>query len=162
MSENYRFEGSHASFDVNEIGSRSKNTYMGTFKVKCILSPLDLVKIDRTYREMIGDINPHLASQNVENVVFALSQLKYRVVEFPDFWKNVEINGGHVDENVLIEIINLAIGAEDEYIKKEDQRIKELQERLTRSIKNKEIQKEPEMEEIKDEYVEIDPEEGIK
>lgn len=162
MSENYRFEGSIASFDINEIGNRSKNTFMGTFKVKCVISPLDMVKIDRLYRELIGTVNPHMASQSIENIAFALSQMKYRAVEIPDFWKNNEIDGGHVDENVLIEVINLAIGAEDEYMKKEDERIKQVQERLTRAIRNKDIEKEPEVENVDEEYEEVDVEEGIR
>ena len=170
MSEIYRFNGSQAEFDINEIGERSKTTFMGTFKVKCVLSPLDMLKMVRLYRDLIVTTNPHLASQTIENIAFALSQLKFRVVESPEFWKNTEIDGGHVDQNVVIEIINLAINAEEEFNKREDERVKQLQERLTRAIKNKEIEKEPELDEIKDEYVEIDseeyeevdPEQGIK
>lgn len=146
-----RIEGSKAYFDYHGIGAKSNETYIGEFCVKCIMSPLDHLKADRLYRELIGSINPHLASKDAQNYAFALSQLKYRIIEMPEFFKNKELDGGHLDSNVLIEIINLAIEAEEEYQSQQDKKIKDLQDMLASRIKNKEIT--PEEEDVK----EVDP-----
>jgi len=143
----YRFEGSKAYFDYSGLGDKTKTTLMGEFCVKCVTSPIDMLKADRLYRELIGPTNPHLASQDAKNYAFALSQLKQRVLESPDFFKNSEIDGGHLDSNVLIDIINMAIGAEEEYKENQDKRVKEIQERLANNIRNKNIEPEPEAEE---------------
>lgn len=143
----FRFEGSKAFFEYSNIGDRSNTTFMGEFCVKCVMSPLDHLKADRLYRELIGSVNPHLASQEAKNFAFALSQLKQRVLEAPDFFKHSEIDGGHLDSNVLIDIINSAIEAEEEYKDQQDEKTKKIQELLTKRIKSKEIEPEPDAEE---------------
>lgn len=143
----YRFEGSKAFFDYQNIGDRTNTTFLGEFCVKCIMSPLDHLKADRLYRELIGPVNPHLASKEAKNYAFALSQLKQRVLEAPDFFKNSEMDGGHLDSNVLIDIINEAIEAEEAYQDQQDEKTKKIQELLAKRIKNNEIEPEPESEE---------------
>ena len=142
----FRFEGSIAEFDYQGVGEKSNTTYMGTFRCKTIISPLDHIKADRMYRELIGQVNPHLASKEAQNFAFALSQHKVRLVEFPDFYKNQELNGAHLDSNILIDIINLAIDAEEEHKKQLDERLKAMQEMLAKRIKNNQIQREEEIE----------------
>lgn len=161
MSE-FRFEGSKAYFDYQGVGSKTNETYLGEFCVKTILSPLDYLKVDRLYRELLGSVNPHLASKEAQNYAFALSQLRQRIVEAPAFFKNKELDGGHLDSNVLVDIINKAIDAEEEYKKQQDAKIKQMQEILTKRIKNKEIKKEEEIETLEgteEEVPEIDLEE---
>lgn len=157
----FRFEGSVAEFDFHSIGERTNTTYMGVFKVKTILSPLDLLKADRLYRELIGSVNPHMASSKAQDYAFALSQLKVRMLESPDFYKNKELDGAHLDSNVLIEIINLAIEAEAEYKEQIEEKLKQMQETMAKRIKNKEIKKEDEVEvepgtEIEEDIPEVD------
>ena len=158
----FRFEGSKAFFDFSSVGDRTNTTYMGEFCVKCVLSPIDSLKADRLYRELIGSINPHLASQDAKNFAFALSQLKQRVLESPDFFKNREIDGGHLDSNVLIGIVNQAIEAEEEYKNLQDEKTKKIQEMLAKRIRNKDIEPEPDSEEAitdEEDIPEIDLEE---
>ena len=140
----FRFEGSKAFFDYSGVGERTNDTLMGSFCVKCILTPVDHLKADRLYRELIGSVNPHLASQEAKNYAFALSQLKYRVLEMPDFFKNKELDGGHLDSNVLIDLINLAIESEEEYKKHQDEKVEKMQEMLANRIKKKVIVQEEE------------------
>lgn len=148
-----RIEGSKAYFDYSGVGAKTNETYMGYFCVKCILSPLDYLKADRLYRELIGSVNPHLASKEAQNYAFALSQLKFRVIDdIPEFFKNRELNGGHLDSNVLIEIVNLAIEAEEAFQEQQQKKISEMQEMLASRIKNKEIVREEDnIKEINDE-----------
>lgn len=154
MSE-FRFNGSLAEFDFHGIGEESNTTYMGTFSVKCIISPIDHLKADRLYRELIGSTNPHLASKKAQNYAFALSQLKYRIAEAPDFFKNKEIDGGHLDSNILIELINLCVDAEEEFKTHQDDKVKSLQDMLASRIKNKQIVKEEEAEDPIEESEEV-------
>lgn len=139
-----RFEGSIALVDYQGIGERNNDTLMGVFKFKTVMTPIDHLKADRLYRELIGSVNPHLASQEAKNYAFALSQLKYRILESPSFFKNDEIDGGHLDSNVLIELINLAIESEEEYQQHQDDKVKKMQEMLANRIKKKVIVQEDE------------------
>lgn len=142
----FRFDGSVASFDYKGVGDNSNTTYMGVFKVKTIISPMDFLKSDRLYRELLGKINPHMASQQAQNYAFALSQLSVRIIEAPDFYKNKELDGSHLDSNVLIDIINKAVDAEAEYKTYTVNKLKEMQDMLAKRIKSKEIKKEDEIE----------------
>lgn len=137
-----------ASFSINLIGNINRQTYMGNFKVKCILSPLEFIKSDKLYRELLGNDSANAHSKARANA-FALAQLQYRVIESPPFWENREIGGGHVeDDNVLSEVIELAIQAEEKYRNSKIEESKRLQEILSNKIKKKEIEKEPEIESV--------------
>lgn len=156
----FNFNGSFATFDYAGTGNKTKTHYMGTFKVKCLLSPLDKIKIDRTYRELVGSTNPHMASKTATDYIFALSQLKYRVIESPDFFKNKEFDGGHLDGNVLAEIINLCIDAEAEYEEMQNEKVEMLNNRLAESVKKGKLVKKEEFEDpIDSDEVEIEEDE---
>lgn len=145
MSE-FRFEGSVAEFDYQGVGDNSNQTYMGSFKAKCVVTPMDHIKADRLYRELIGSVNPHLASKETQNFAFALSQLKVRLISMPDFFKNRELDGSHLDSNILIDIVNKTIDAQEEYKDELDERLQNMQKMLAKRIKSKEIDKEEDIE----------------
>ena len=58
----------------------------------------------------------------------------------------IEIDGGHLDSNILIELINKSIEAEEEYQKLQNVRVKEMQDMLANRIKSNEIKQEEEAE----------------
>lgn len=137
-----------ATFSINVVGKFSKDTYLGTFKVKCLLSPLEEIAADKRYRDLLGD-NSHLAQEHIRQQAFALAQLEQRVIEMPPFWENDVLNGGHVqDTNVVLKILDLAIEAQEKYINIKEKELKERQKRLTKAIKTKKIEKEPEIEQV--------------
>jgi hypothetical protein len=140
-----QLNGSTGTFDINDVGELSGQTYMGNFKVKCILSPVDRLNIDKTYRELIGKDNPYMATQEVLDIAFALSQLKYRIIDFPAFWQGFPINGGHVDLNIVMSVLNQSVDAEEAFKKEHTERLKQIQQKLTEKIKKREIV--PEVEE---------------
>lgn len=150
-----------AKFTVNITGRHSKASYMGTFRVKCLLSPLEEIAADKRYRDLLGE-NSHLAQEHVRRQAFALAQLEQRVIEMPPFWENDTINGGHIeDDNVLLEVLDLAVEAQAKYIAAKAKELSDRKKNLTKKIKKKKIEKEPEIEEIVDksgepEEVEID------
>jgi hypothetical protein len=108
------FEGK-CKFHVNT--NVDGETYMGVFTCKGSLSSLDSVKSDRKYRELMGD-NIKYATEHASQMAFCLSQLQYRLTEFPDWWNNEEIGGGHLDKDVIFEVFNGAIEAEMKYREK--------------------------------------------
>ena len=103
--------------NINVIGEDTGQTYMGDFKFKCLLSPLDRINIDRQYRSMIG-VNSHEAGIEAANLSNILSELLFRVSSYPPFWKADEnhILGSHiVDRNVLLKVYEEALSCELEF-----------------------------------------------
>lgn len=145
MNNDITLQGSEAEFTVSVIGKQSGETFQGSFKVKCFLSPIDVIKADRFYRELLGSITPHLATSEAQNMCFALSQLKYRTLKSPSGWKNEEIDGGHLDMNIVIEVLNNAIKAQEMYQKQSKQRLEKLQKQLTKDIKEEKIKAEDDL-----------------
>lgn len=140
-----KLDGSIGEFNVTEIGKNSGESFSGDFTVKCFLNPLEVLKADRLYRELMGAINPHLASSEAQNFSFALSQLKFRIIKSPSGWKNTEIDGGHLDDNIVITVLNKAIEAQIQYKKRSIDRMKGLQDKLTEQIKDETIKPEEEI-----------------
>lgn len=131
-----------STFDVNIVGQSSKQSYIGSFKVKCLISPIEEIEADKRYRELLG-VNPHLATEHVRRQAFALSQLEQRVIDCPPFWENETLPGGHVkDSNVILEVLDKAIEAQENYINAKDKELKEKQEKLKALIEKKKIKRE--------------------
>lgn len=104
------------TFVVNLEAAADKSTYKGQFRVKCILSPLEYIQADATYRELLGKTNPQLANEYVSQLAYALSQLKYRVTSSPSWFDNANgINGSHVDDKILLHILDKTIECEEKY-----------------------------------------------
>lgn len=150
-----------ATFDVHITGEPSKMTYMGSFKVKTVMSPLEEIAADKLYRELLGE-NMLMASDNVKNSAFVLSQLKYRILSYEKapFWANAnrpDIPGGHIEDgNVIFEVFNKAIEAQEKYIEQKQKEAKDIEEKLKKAIKTNQIEKEPEVETDEPQIPEID------
>jgi len=112
---NFMFnEDSTVTFRLAEVGSRSRTTYEGAFRVKTGLSPFDELAAGRDMRSLLGDYGVQ-ALDHEANIAYALSQLRYRIVEAPLFWteKSREgFGGADLDSNVTLAVLNLAIEAE--------------------------------------------------
>ena len=103
-------ENGTAVFSINIVGNVERQTYLGTFKVKCVLSPYDFIKADRLYRELLGGTTPEVVHAHARSCAFAFSQLKFRIIECPPFWENPELGGSHLkDDNVIIILIYMNI-----------------------------------------------------
>lgn len=149
-----------ATFGLNIIGDKSNNSYMGNFRVKCVLSPLEEIAADRRYRDLLGS-NSHLAQERVRQQAFALAELEQRIIECPPFWENEIIGGGHIeDTNVILEVLDIAVEAQEQFMKEKKKELSERQALLTNMIKNKDIEKDPEIESIDENPV--DPEEEVE
>jgi len=143
-----QIEGSEAKFTINVLGKVTKESYIGKFKVKCILSPLEEIEADKVYRDLLGN-NYHLSNENIKQKAFALAQLKVRIIESPPFWENDYIGGGHIsDSNVVLEVLELAVEAQEKYIDKKEEEMVNRQKALTDAIKKGTLKKEPELDDV--------------
>lgn len=107
-------ENNTASWDINIVGDIN-GSYMGTFKFKCYLDPMEQIRANRDYREMIGP-NPLGVPEHESFLAYALTQLKYRIVSAPPFWSSTQGVGGNLpDENVISEVLNAAMDSEVKY-----------------------------------------------
>ena len=142
-------EGSQATFEIAVQDNVTMTSYMGPFKVKCFLTPLETIRADRIYRELIGPVNSVMAADQARTYAFAISQLAVRVINSPDFFKNPEqpdLAGGHLPESVLIKILDMAIDAESEFRDQQKKKFEETQKRLVKKYKSNKIKKRVEAE----------------
>lgn len=130
-----------ATFFVDIEAASTKTIYRGIFKVKCILSPLEYIYADGMYRELIGKTNPQFASDYVGQLCYALSQLKFRIMESPDWFKNKDnnINGSHIDDNVLLYVLDKAIDSEAQYRDGIKERYEKAKQSVKKAIDDKEL-----------------------
>ena len=136
-----RIEDNVGVFTISELDGESNESYVGEFKVKLILSPLETLAIDRDYRELIGPVNPIMASSDANNIAFALSNLKHRVIAHPPFWKGNGYDGGHISKNVLYVILDRSIELQDLFKKNKQAEMDKIQKRLTDQVKKGKIKK---------------------
>jgi hypothetical protein len=125
-----------AEFFVNIEAAADKSTYKGRFVVKCVLSPLDYIQSDATYRELLGKTNPQYANEYVSQLSYALSQLKYRIKLCPSWFENSSngIKGSHVDDNILLHILDKAIEAEELYRNGIEEKYKKAREEVKKAV----------------------------
>jgi|VirMetMinimDraft_7_1064189.scaffolds.fasta_scaffold11805_2 hypothetical protein len=105
------------TFFVSVQAKATKTTYRGQFKVKCLLSALDYINSDAYFRELLGKTNPEYANEYVTQLCYTYSQLRYRVMEAPD-WFSQDSNGtpgGALEDNVLTEILDQCVKVEEKY-----------------------------------------------
>jgi len=139
-----RIDGSFGIFDINLVGTLTNNTYLGTFKVKCLLSPIEQIKADKLYRDLLGN-NAHLTSNHVASLAYAASQLHMRIVDAPPFWDGADLGGTHIeDENVILEVIEKAIEAQAIFVEEKREELKKRQKILANMIKGDVIEREEE------------------
>jgi len=116
MDRDINYHMATATFYIDMVAAGNRSTYKGAFEVKCLISPLELIRSDALYRKLLGDTNPNYASDYVGSLSYALSQLKYRVVSSPAWYSNgTDIDGSHIDDAILLKIFDDAIECEAEY-----------------------------------------------
>ena len=136
-----RIEDNVGIFTISELDNETNETFIGEFRVKVILSPLDILSVDRDYRELIGAINPIMASNEANNIAFALSQLRHRILAYPSFWKGDGYDGGHLPTKVLYKILDDSIACQDKFKKDKQDELEKIRKNLTKQVKAGKIKK---------------------
>ena len=124
MSREINLHTHTATFQIDMVAAGDRATYRGSFKVNCLLSPLDLISSDALYRKLLGGTNPSYASEYVSNLAYALSQLKYRITEAPAWFKSEDgsLDGSHIDDAILLKVFDESAECEEEYRKGNEQK----------------------------------------
>lgn len=100
-------------FTVETTGDTTGEKWKGLFKVKTRLSHRDQLNRDRVRREMIGN-NPDAASERARATADVFSQLSIRLIDAPSWWVNADNGLDLADENVVIEVFQAALKAEQD------------------------------------------------
>lgn len=132
-----------AEFVIQMLGNKNQQTYLGKFKVKCALTPLDHINADKLNRELLG-ANLSMASDRAMNLAFALSQLKYRVIESPPFWQTADLPGNIEDDNIIFEVLNRAIEAEEKYLQRKSEDAENAEKELSNGIESGRVERQEE------------------
>ena len=108
-------DGSTATWTMPPMQGEYQGTYMGTFRFKCYLTPMQSLAANKEYRELLGAHGAN-ASEHDGQLSFALTQLKHRVISSPPFWEqpkqNGEMAGSIPDIGVILAVLDAAIRAE--------------------------------------------------
>ena len=137
-----KIEDNMGIFVISEFDEEENQTYIGEFKVKLILSPLDILASDRDYRELIGNTNPFMATNDATNIAFALSQLKYRIVSAPVFWEaSTGYRAGHVPKRILYSVLDKSLELQERFKRSKKEEMEKIQSKLAEQITKGEIRK---------------------
>lgn len=146
-------EGNTATWEISLQGDVS-GTYTGKFRFKCILSPTHKIAANREYRELLGN-NPTLTPEYESNLAYALTQLKYRVLEAPPFWSATQNSTGYAgdiaDTNVIMAVLDAAVEAEIKYKRLLKKRTEDSLERAKKAAERLLQQQDEEVDEDQDE-----------
>jgi hypothetical protein len=125
----------YASYELNSTGDIG-GLYVGVFKFRLTLTPLQELTADRDYRKLIGEFASETSSRII-NTAYALAHLKQRVIEAPPFWfdGSSDFGGASVkDYKILEEVVLASVRAEEMYRemlkKRHEESMKKLQNHL--------------------------------
>lgn len=90
-----------AQFDIHVIGSKTKETYKGTFRASRFLSHRQMLARDRLMREYLG---PNAESSAERARAQALADCQVSLTKTPKFWSEYGNGMDLVDDNVLVEV----------------------------------------------------------
>ena len=124
-----------ATFFVKKEGAANKTSYSGMFKVKCVMSPMEYINSDSLYRKLLGESNPQYASDLAGRMAYAIAQLKYRIMDCPDWFKSDNgMYGSNSEDNVLLYVFDKCVEAEMLYREGMEKRAKEAKKEAVKTI----------------------------
>lgn len=104
-----------SSFYFDHVGELTKRSYTGDFKVKCLLSIGDKRILEIEKSQLTVDLsNP---TGNLSAIGTVVANLRVRVLDGPDWFKQSIRSLDMLDEEVFFELYSKAIDAETEWIK---------------------------------------------
>jgi hypothetical protein len=92
------------TFEIEVEGETTGIKYEGKFTSKCVLSLADKQSLELEKSRLTADYaNP---SGKLYAMATMVSSLRARLVEFPEWWKEVGNGSDLLDENVLVDIFD--------------------------------------------------------
>jgi len=103
------------SFLLNHVGEITGRKYEGTFTVKCILNVADKRRLEIEKSAISADLlNP---TENLSAISIVVANLRVRVINAPDWFKQSIQTLDFIDEDVIFEIYSLSLKKAEEWIK---------------------------------------------
>lgn len=103
------------SFLLNHVGEITGRKYEGTFTVKCILNVADKRRLEIEKSAISADLlNP---TDNLSAISIVVANLRVRVINAPDWFKQSIQTLDFIDEDVMFEIYSLSLKKAEEWIK---------------------------------------------
>jgi hypothetical protein len=102
-----------ATFEIDVVGDTTFKHYDGQFTVRCILTMGQKHSMELEKSRLLGSYtNP---TEELLGYAIIFSNLRHKIVEGPEWWK--QSNGGSSikDENVLVALYDKVLKAEDEW-----------------------------------------------
>jgi hypothetical protein len=98
-------------------GELTETEYVGTFKVKPKLSPIEVLDCDRDRRELLGSPkNDEQVGGDATNLAICLSQLKARVTDAPSWYKDsFGLRLDFHDTNVIYDLFKEVVAIETKW-----------------------------------------------
>jgi hypothetical protein len=102
------------SFQLDHTGELTGKRYEGTFTVKCVLNMAEKRKLEIERSGLSADLtNP---TGNLNAIALVVSNLRVRVTDAPDWFKQAILSLDIIDEDVLFEIYSKALDKSEEWI----------------------------------------------
>lgn len=120
---NIHLDGTEATWELNAEGPIG-GKYMGKFKFRCFLTPIQRISANRDYRELLG-ANPTLVTEDEDRLAYALTQLKYRIISFPPFWDTETMPGDIPDHNIIQLVLEASVLSESKFRKQLEEKKKQ-------------------------------------
>lgn len=101
------------SFEINLVGEATGKKYEGTFTVKCILNLSDKRRLEIERSKLSADVaNP---SDNLSAISGVVANLRVRVVDAPEWFKQSINTLDFLDEEVLFDIFTKCMEKSEEW-----------------------------------------------
>jgi hypothetical protein len=102
------------SFQLDYTGELTGKRYEGTFTVKCVLNMAEKRKLEIERSGLSADLtNP---TGNLNAISLVVSNLRVRVTDAPDWFKQAIITLDILDEDVLFELYSKSLDKSEEWI----------------------------------------------
>jgi hypothetical protein len=102
------------SFQLDYTGELTGKRYEGTFTVKCVLNMAEKRKLEIERSGLSADLtNP---TGNLNAIALVVSNLRVRVTDAPDWFKQAILTLDILDEDVLFELYSKSLDKSEEWI----------------------------------------------
>ena len=102
------------SFQLDHVGEVTGRRYEGTFSVKCALNMAEKRKLEIERSTLSADLTNPTGNLNAISVVVA--NLRVRVIDAPDWFKQAIASLDLLDEDVLFEIYGKCLDKSEEWL----------------------------------------------
>ena len=102
------------SFQLDHVGEVTGRRYEGTFSVKCALNMAEKRKLEIERSTLSADLTNPTGNLNAISVVVA--NLRVRVIDAPDWFKQAIASLDLLDEDVLLEIYGKCLDKSEEWL----------------------------------------------